>query len=275
MDEIQTIARLEQLPVIVENMQAVRLQILDAVKECKDMADTAESIVDIRAKRAQLSRWFREAETVRKEIKGQVMAPYEQFEEAYKECIADPIGEADTYMKTRIGEMEGVIKADCEARLRSYFDELKVANHVDWLEFDKVPDFRIDLVSARAKTPTKLMKQLKAYVEGVAADVTSIAQLDNAAEVMAEYRNGHSLAEAITSCKEREWKVVQAAGSLDARKPIVEAEDRTAEVVDALLAPVQEQEPEELIEITFTVTDTKARLIALREWMKANGYQYQ
>ena len=274
MDELQTIARLEQLPVIVETLQDARLKILDAVKECKDLTDTAESIVDIRAKRAQLSRWFREAETVRKEIKAQVMAPYEQFEEAYKECIADPIGEADAYMKTRITELEGVIKADCEARLRPYFDELKVANHVDWLEFDKVPDFRIDLVSARAKTPTRLMKQLKAYVEGVAADVKSIAQLDNAQEVLVEYVDGHSLAEAITICKEREWKVVQATGSLDARRPIVEAEDRTAEVVDALLAPVQEP-AEPLIEITFTVTDTKARLIALREWMKQNNYNYQ
>ena len=137
-----------------------------------------------------------------------------------------------------------------------------------------MPDFRIDLVSARAKTPTKLMKQLKTYVEGVAADVTSIAQLDNAADVMAEYRDGHSLAEAITICKEREWRVLQASGSLDARRPIVEQEDHTAEVVDALLAPVQEPEPEELLEVTFTVTDTKARLIALREWMKDNGYNY-
>ena len=274
MDELTTIARLEQLPVIVETLQDARLKILDAVKECKDMADTAESIVDIRAKRAQLSKWFREAETIRKEIKAQIMAPYEVFEETYRQCIADPIGEADAYMKTRIGELEGIIKADCEARLRTYFEELKAANHVEWLKFEEIPDFRIDLVSARAKTPTKLMKQLRTYVEGVASDVASIAKLENAAEVMAEYKNGHTLAEAITICSDRAWDVLLAAGSLDARQPIVEQEDHTAEIVDALLAPVVEPEPEEMIEITFTVTDTKPRLIALREWMKDNGYNY-
>ena len=56
-----------------------------------------------------------------------------------------------------------------------------------------------------------------------------------------------------------------------ARKAV---EDEAVRKVEALAPPTVRTEPETLT-ATFTVTDTRERLIALREWMKANGYQYK
>lgn len=60
------------------------------------------------------------------------------------------------------------------------------------------------MASARAKTPKKLMEQIKLKVDGVAQDMKTIGTMgENAPEIMVEYKNNLDLSLAISVVNER------------------------------------------------------------------------
>ena len=60
--------------------------------------------------------------------------------------------------------------------------------------------------------------------------------------------------------------------SLDTMAEQKSVDEAVISKVEALAPPAVQ---EETLTVTFTVTDTKNRLIALREWMKENDYEYK
>ena len=64
--------------------------------------------------------------------------------------------------------------------LLGYFRELCAVNEIDFLSFGQT-GVKVDMASARAKTPKKLMEQIKLKVDGVAQEVVDAA--DGAIEI--------------------------------------------------------------------------------------------
>lgn len=260
-----------QLPIIAEQLQTLRARWEQRAADAEAMVCTEETIQAVKAFRAEMRKEFDDVEVLRKAVKKAVMGPYERFEDTYGDCISKPFAAADRALKSKIDDTETALKKICEDGLRDYFAELCAAHHVEWLQYEQA-GVKVDMASAKQKTPKKLRERLAAFVEHVSTVTDSISCVDKAEEVMTEYKLSLDFAKAVDTVLARHKRIEAERQQMEQRAAQKAVEDEAVRRAEALAPPTV---VEEQISVTFTVTDTKARLIALREWMKANGYKYE
>lgn len=278
--------RVTQLPVIEEELRAMKASVEEAVANAKALACTPETIQTLKTVRAELRKRFDELERQRIAVKRAVMGPYDAFEMVYKECVSVLYQEADADLKKKIFATESSMKLACEDRMRAYYSELCAVHRVDFVPFEKT-GVTVDMASAKAKTPTKLMKQLSDFVERVAADVDLIEKLEAAEEVMAEYKQSLNITGAISAVQLRHQRIQEEreekARREEARRRAEGAEKKVMEEATAALPLPQEMprakenpgEDEEIFRCTFTVYGTRNQLRAIKEFMNTEGIQYE
>lgn len=279
------IIRVTQLPIIEEQLRSVKAYVEQITAEATSLVCTDETIQTVKASRADLNKRFAELETRRKEVKAAVMGPYERFDAVYKECISVPFKSADAALKTKIDTVESELKARCEEKLRRYFDELLVLHGVDFITYEQA-GIKIDMTSAKAKKPQKLMDKLGEFVSAVALGADSIRKMDDAAEIMAEYKTCLNVGQAVSVVQTRhrqieaEKKAAEAREEARRRQEEAVAKVEAAAKVESVATPIPTPAPpaEEKIfpRFTFTVLNaTKSQLIKVREFMKQEGIQYE
>ena len=264
--------RLVQLPVIEERLRDLKEATERRTGQAMSMVCAPETLAAVKTVRAELNQEFAEMEAQRKAVKAAIMEPYDRFEAVYRDCVAVPFRQADADLKGKIEATVREIKEHCEEYLRRYFAELCAAHGVDFLSFEQT-GVKVDMASARAKTPKKLMEQLRMMVEGCAQAMATIDGMEHGDEIAVEYKKCLDLTFAI--------RVVTK------RHQLLEAErQRKAEAAEACVRPVQET-PEvtpvpkrvekaavETLTCTFTVTATRERLKLLKSFLDSNGYNY-
>lgn len=269
----EALIRVTQLPQIEERVRDFKEAVTQRTEEAKSLVCTEESLAFVKQYRSDLRKDFDELERQRKAVKAAVMAPLEQFDSVYKECVSDAFRAADADLKRKVDDTENTIKGRCEDGLREYFDELCAAHGLDWLTFERA-GIRVDMASAKQKTPKKLREQLVNFVAGVSKDVETLNSMDNPEELMAVYKECLSVTIAFGIVSDRHRRVEEERVAREERAARKAAEAEAVRKVEACAPPTVVAERDTLT-TTFTVTDTRERLIALREWMKANNYQYK
>lgn len=229
----------QQLPVIKEQLHSIKAQAQASVTEALALVCTEETLKVVKEQRAKLNRDRKDLDDRRAVVKKQIMKPFEDFDKVYKECVTDVYGPADEALKGKITDVEAGLKADKEKKVVAYFDELVKANGVKWVSYGDV---------GIAVTMTASLKSLKSkvkdYVDRVVADVNCINGMENAPEVMAEYKQCRNLAVAINSVSQRKDRVAREEAEsavLDA----VEEELAAPQVMGAEPPVMDEQEAEE------------------------------
>lgn len=273
-----------QLPVIEERLRSMKAQVEQQTAAAMALVCTDENLAQVRAVRADLNNTFKDLEEQRKAVKKAIMGPYEAFEKVYKECITEPFKNADAVLKEKVSEVENGVKAECEAKMREYFSELCVAERVDWLKFEWV-GLKITLDVARQKSHAKLREQIAAFVVGVAQAVNTISKMEDAEEIMAEYRHCLDMGRAIGIVQDRHQRIEEERQAAEARRAAQEAQAAAVQKVEAVAqpavqeppvaAPVPQQENEKVYKCSFTVRATKAQLKRLKEFMIQEGIRYE
>ena len=275
------IIQVKQLPIIEERLRAVQETVERITKEAAALVCTEETIQTVKTRRAEMNKVFSDLEEKRKEVKRSIMGPYDQFEAVYKQCISGPFKEADAALREKIDETEAVMKRRCEETLRNYFTGLCMVHHVDFLTYEQA-GVKIDMTSARAKNPQKLKDKLGEFVARVAADVDSIQAMDDAAEVMTEYKKCLDIGRALAVVQDRHRRIEEEKKAAAAREEAKKQTEAAVAKVDAVAPPVEiKNEPsaaEERIFPRFTFTcinATRSQLIKIREFLKQEGIQYE
>ena len=272
-----TLMKVTQLPVIEEHLRSRKEQTEQRVAEAMSLVCTDETLTSVKNIRAEMNREFADAETQRKAIKAAIMEKYDSFESVYRECIADPYKRADADLKAKIDATESEIKSRCEEMLLGYFQELCAVNEVDFLSFGQT-GVKVDMASARAKTPKKLMDQIKLKVDGVAQDMKTIGTMgENAPEIMVEYKNNLDLSLAISVVNERHRRAEEEREAVKRHTvtPAARAAGDTVAAAPQVVPKRVEQAAVERLTVSFRVTDTRERLRLLKQFLVSNGYQYE
>lgn len=274
-----------QLPIIQERLQDIRQSVTVRTNQAKSLVCSPETLRDVKQARAELRAEFDSLEAQRKAIKKAVMEPYDRFEKTYKECVSDAFTAADNELKGKISNVESGIKSQCENRLYAWFEELRDLNHLDFLRWEQT-GIKVDMASAQQKTPKKLMAQIEGFVQRVRDDVTMISGMEDAEEIMLEYKRTLNAPEAVRTVQERHSAIAREAESRAARadssrqeeyhaRKVEEAARRAGEALAppeaAPAAPVPE---EQKYRCTFSVVATKEQLKKLKEFMNQEGIQY-
>ena len=284
-DTALQVIELQQLPIIVKRLHSVKADIERRTAEATSLICTEETYKSVKDVRAQLNKEFKEYEAKRTDIKSKILEPYNAFEQIYRECVTEPFRQADAELKQKITDVTSGIVAQKTEALMDYYGELVEAADIDWL----------DNLTYRPKVNmsdslTSLKKQAKAFVDGIVADVAAIEGMDNAAEIMVEYRSNLDLPNAIKTVGDRH-KALE-----EQRRREEERRARQAEREAAAEMPAPVQEPSELPEAgtqpepqpelqstpaaepilmtRFYAKGTKAQLIGLKHYLEKEGIEY-
>lgn len=262
--------RVTQLPKISNNVQEIKDWADGILAEAQSMVYTEESIQGAKLYRATIRRYKEEINKGLRDAKDKILTPFYILRALCDESVLNALDQADATLKNGIDGYDNEIKQRCEDSLREYFDELCAAHGIDWLKYEQV-GIKVDMASAKQKTPKKLREQLVIFVVNVAKDIETIDGIENAEEILAEYKLTLNFPDAFRIVQERHQRIDAEVQAKEERKAAREAQAEAIRKIEALAPPTAQ----ELLTRTFTVTDTKERLIALREWMKANGYKYE
>ncbi len=223
----------QQLPIIKEQLHSIKAQAQQSVDEALALACTEESLKVVKERRAVLNRDRKDLDARRMAVKKQIMQPFEDFDAVYKECVTDVYGPADEKLKAKIADVEDGLRADKEKKVSAYFSELVKAAGVEWVSYSDV---------GITVTMTASLKSLKAkvkdYVDKVSADVGCINGMENAPEIMAEYKQCRNLAVAINSVSQRKDRIAREEAE---RKQRLEAQLRAQEAEAAVLDVAEEE----------------------------------
>lgn len=288
----QQLIQVVQLPVITQRLRELVPQIDQQVAAAKSLACTEETVSAVKKARAAMNAQFEGLEERRKAVKQAIMAPYNEFEKVYKECVTDKFRSADADLKAKISGTESGVKKRKADDLRIYFNEAAQAQHVEFLSLEDA-----GLNVTLSASLTSLKKNAKAFIDRIEADVAMIETQEHSAEIMVEFKqNGFRASAAITDVlsrhKEMQRQQELAAKRAEQRQREAEAAKKLREdAPEAFRAPVAapaagatesevsadmpHKAPDDILTVAFRVRDTRERLLILRNWMDANGYEYK
>lgn len=264
-------------PVISENITAITTYIEDTLLMLASLEPTREGCATAKALRADLRRRFDRLEDQRKAVKNAVMEPYLAAEKAYKDKIANPIAAADGKLKEWIDGYQNAVKESCREELQAYFDELCDALHIDFVTFDQT-GVVVDMATANLKDPKKARNTIHDFLNRVEEDRRTIAGMEHAGEIMAEYRQGLSLSAAIAAVNDRHERIAQTSADMEALKSSANAatQDHTAaRPTNILAAPTVEPVDDPVLRCTFTVKATRKQLKKIKELLIQEGIEFE
>lgn len=268
---MQDLIIIKQLPQIEEHLKELSIEVEQKVENAKSLICTEENVKTIKEVRADLNKEFKEVEKQRKTVKEQVLAPYMQFEEVYKQYISDKYRSADNDLKQKINLVEKELKEHKEQEIRDYFEEYKTANNIGFITYEQA---RINVtLSASMKS---LKEQAKSFIDKIADDLNLIETQEHKAEILVEYKQTLNVSQAITIVTNRfkaieEEKNKQEEFIKEASKSvIISAEEKKG----ILQAPIEEKQ-EEILTLRFAVKGTRTKLKELKQFLESGGYDYE
>lgn len=278
-----------QLPVIEEQLRTAKEFVDKTVADAMSLVCTEETVQTVKAARADLHRQFSELEEQRKAVKAAVLDPYNRFEAVYNECVSYAFRRADADLKQKITDVESEMKRRCEDGLREYYAELCEAHHVDFVPFERTC-VTVSMADAKSKTqpPKKLREYLSHFVAGIASGVELIATMDDADEIMGEFKRTLDAAGSIAIVTDRHRRIEAEKAARKERAAAMAQETEAVKKVEAQMhsmrptvsvpeevPPPSVDEEEPVLCVRFTVTGTREKLKALKKFLIDGGYQYE
>lgn len=198
--ETKELIAVQQLPVIAEQLAALRADVLAQTSAAVAMEATEETRKDIKAMRAALNKQYKELEERRIAVKKEILKPYEAFEQIYRQQIGSLFTDADAQLVAKIRRAEAGMKHKLEQDARAYFSEYAAFRNVgpDALTWETC-GVQIGLND----TPTKLRRAVQQKVDTVRGELDCIAAMEDADAVRAEWNLTHSLPAAVATVKAR------------------------------------------------------------------------
>lgn len=284
----QDLIVVKQLPVIQEQLKTLSIEIDKKVENAKGLVCTDETVKEVKQVRAELNKEFKELENQRKLVKEQVLAPYMQFEEVYKQYVSDKYKGADIELKNKVDNVEKELKVKKEQEIKNYFEEYKIANNINFITYEQA---KINVtLSASIKS---LKEQVKAFIDKIVDDLDLIETQEYKAEILVEYKQTLNVSQAITTVtnrfkaieeekkrqeelKQKQLEEAQRIADENIRKQTEEIKQsldkfKTSEV---LQAPIKEEQ-EEILTLKFTVRATRTKLKDLKQFLENGGYDYE
>lgn len=271
--EVRDVIIVEQLPVIAEQLRSIKAEIEEITSSALSLECTEDTVKEVKKERASLNKLYAEFEARRREVKEQILAPYNEFERVYKECIREPLSYADTKLQEKIRNVEHELKRAKRDELREYYEEYRTS--IGLTERD-APFEEANINVTLTATLKSLKEKAKEHLDRVQRDLAMIATLENHAEVLAEYRYTGNVTDAIANVNARKKAIEEELHRAEFIDDITNAEAiaKVNEALEAFAPPVVIDGNEDIYEVSFTVRGTIAQLKALREFLVNEGLEY-
>lgn len=274
---INEIIRVETLPVIFQQLEVVGVMVDEELEKFKDIECTEEKKQEVKKIRTSINNTLKVFEDKRKEIKNQVLEAYNQFNEKYELEVKTKLENASNDLKMKIDYIESSQLAEKEIELGNFIEEHIKANHLENILKDVAEIVRLANLKVNLSSSMKSLKEgALAFIQRVANEVKLIELEETPSNLLYEYQqNGYDLTKAKLTLIERQRQIEELAKQREQVQEVVKQEEKIVEQVEEIVAPKEVVEEQEVITITFTITDTKENIIKVREFMKEEGIKYE
>ena len=195
MNEIQVNAVVQQQPVIVFKDYSKLLSEATLIAEkLNEMEVNEDNIKEQKKLLAKVNKVVKELNSRRIAIKKEILEPYEMFNSQVKE-IESVIKEADTRLRNQAREIEEAERVEKKKRIHEIwdlrmhqYDLAKMIEFEDWIQQSHLN---------KSMSMNKVEDEMVIFLEAVEKDLGVINGMDNSKEIMTEYLNTLSIAEAI------------------------------------------------------------------------------
>lgn len=272
---IKDLIEVKQLPIIEQQLRNVSVEIEEKVEKATSLVCTEETVKIIKEVRADLNKDFKEFETQRKAVKEAVLKPYNEFESIYKECITDKFRNADIVLKNRIETVENELKAKKEQDVKKYFEEYKISNNIDFVDYKSA-----NINVTKTASMKSLKEQVESFIDKIVDDLKLIDTQEHKAEILVEYKQTLNVSNAITTVMNRFKAVKEEKKKQEEQVVHIEMNEkheiskRSYEELEAVMSKPVKQNLKTYT-ITFKVTDNAVRLKQLKDYLIREGYQYE
>lgn len=253
----------KQLPVIEDRLKELYLEVQERLDAVSNLVVTEDNYKEIKKVRADLNKEFGTLEAIRKKVKSEVEAPYKQFESGAYKIVADAYKEAATKLDRDIKDAESVLKTEKQKALLAYYEEYRQSLGLD----SAIADPRQSGIKVGLSGSMKSLKeQARQYLDRVDGDLKMIDTLDDADEVLAEYRICRSVTDAVRIVADRHKRVEEEkarriadeAAREEARKAMEAVENALKEAKEEVTtAPTVNADPEAPVEDTEQILSAK------------------
>ena len=261
---------LKQLPEIVEQLDLVSKEVSKKVETAMKLVCTEDTVKEVKKTRAELNKEFSELEAQRKQVKQAIMAKYDEFEDIYKDKVANLYKQADADLKAKIDNVEQSLKDEKEAELREFVKQHCEARQIH-IEYESI-GLNVTL-SASMKS---LKEQALAFIEKVASDLKLIELEEYSDEIFLKYQKTFDFAKSKIEVIEKHKRLEELAKARQEIEERNKQEEKVVEKVEEIIEPPKEIiEESQTVSVTFTVTDTVEKIRKLKEFMKEEGINYE
>ena len=316
--ELQTTGAMEfRITDPVDFIQAIHFnkdELMEAIKarvaRYEGVTYTANTIKQAKSDRAELNKLIKAIEDKRKEIKKQLLQPYEDFEAEVKELL-EIIKEPTEMIDKQVKDYEKQQKEFKKSQLKAKFDEDGDAKYLSGkVKFEDVFEERYLNVSV---TLSSAWYEIKEKLEKIRKDVELIESDTSVYKhtLMSLYMSTHDITRVMTEKKkyeeleaaEEKRKAEEAAAEekrkaeeaerqraedeaiakseaekdtegIECRTP-QEADQKASAVTQKSVEPGSSADAEKIFPAAFRVCGTKAQLAALVKFMNANSINWQ
>ena len=190
------------------------------------------------------------------------MSKYDEFEELYKDKVANLYKDADSQLKEKIDNVENELKQEKENELIDFFEEYQKANHLEHLiEFS---DIGLNVtISASMKS---LKDQIKMFCEKVANDIKAMQTDEYSDEIWLEYKlGGFDYAKAKTNVIDRHKKQEVFKQQISKNGEEIKQEDIIIQNIETMVsAPKEVDETKDWYSFEALMTEEEAK--ELKKW---------
>lgn len=189
---------LEQLPVIRQNLMAIKAEVDARTARAASLICTDDTVKEVKKERAELNKEFTALENERKRVKSAILKPYEEFEAVYKECVSAAYKSADETLKSKIADVENRLKAERQAAFNEYFERKCVETGIDFV-FPEQVGVKITL-SGSAEGYKQAADE---FFDKVLSELGTIDKMNDKDEILYEYKQTINLGQAIAAVTNR------------------------------------------------------------------------
>lgn len=268
---INEIVKIEQMPKVFSQLEMIGKFIDECVKDIDILPCTEENKNDVKKKRTEINNILKELDDRRKFIKNKILEPYETFNEKYEQECKGKLLSASEILKNKIDTIEEQQKQEKQEELELFAKEyIKVNNLENIMSFDDIP-LNITL-SASMKS---LKEETKRFIEDVANDVELIKLEEYSDEILLEYKKTFDFTKSKLDVLTRHKQLEEIQKQQEERQLQFDEEEKIVEKVEEIVAPKEIIDDEDIITVTFKITDTKENIIKVREYMKKEKINYE
>lgn len=276
--EIQV--KIKSLGEIESNMKEVKGYVENLNNYYKNITFTEETIKEAKEEKAKINKFKSEVANYRKNIVAEYNKPIKIFEDTSKET-EKILTETYNTINSQVANYEDIEKQRKEQEIKEYFEEYKVANNIDFVNYEQA---KINVtLTASVK---KLKEQAKTFIDEIIDDLKLIETQECKDEILVEYKQNLNVSRAIQEVanrhrlleeerKRQEQKIVHI--EMNENHEISQKSHEELEnVFNKPLEQPKEEKQEEFFTMSFKVkNETKARLKLIKQFLEDGGYDYE